>query len=221
MNDMKSDKDLLKLMDHFDGLTEENASQEFLEELKELNEVRDKLKKLPLEDSDLDTDKRFYSFLESEKKRSSAQSIIQWLWPYVALAASVVLILYIFLPKDLSERYEALASNTDKVGFVYALNNDRISADDYLWLLSLLESEKNPNIRITVIDLIEQQQEQLPASVAQLLKDEQIPTVQMALLNTIEKKYNPDMKGHLLAFNEREDLDQLVRQRIADILTEK
>ena len=217
---MKSDKDLLKVMDHFDGNVEGNASQEILEEVNELREVANALKNLPHEDPDPETDLQFYALLESKKKEFTSKSLRQ-LWPYVVLAASVALILYLFLPKELSEQYEALDTNSDKVGFIYGLNEEDIGKTEYLWLFSLLKTEENPNIRVTVIDLIEQQKDQLPPIIAQILADEDIPTVQMALLNTIDLNYNPEMKEHLLVFNDREDLDQLVKQRIADILNRK
>ena len=219
MNKKKSDKDLLKIMDHFDGTAKGDVSQELMEEVDELKEVAESLRELPIENSDIKTDQQFYSFLESKKKETTSKSL-RPLWPYVALVASLALILYLFLPKDLSEQYEALDTNSDKVGFIYDLNKEDIGKKEYLWLFSLLKTEENPNIRVTLIDLIEQQKEQLPPSIAQLLAYEDIPTVQMALLNTIDLNYSPEMKEHLLVFNDREDLDQLVKQRIADILNE-
>lgn len=221
MKKMESDNDLLKIMDHLDGFSRDQASKETLEEAADLKQLVEKLRALPTENSNPQTDKEFYTFLKTRKNRSNSTTITPRIWAYVALAASLALLVYLFLPKSLSERYQDLDSNVDKVGFIYTLNGENISDNDYLWLVSLLEREENPNIRVTLIDLIGQQPKRLPLSIADLLTDEEIPAVQMAILNNIDQSYNPDMKGQLLAFNNREDLDEMVRERIVDILSEK
>ena len=218
---MTSDEHLSKIMDQLDGISQDQPSEAFSEEVNEIKEVLEALKTLPDEDSDPQTDREFYSFIDTQKNKNSTSKLLRQWWPYVALAASLVLILYLFLPEKLAEQYAALETNSDKVGFIYHLNAKDISNEEYLWLISLLKSEDNPNIRVTLIDLIEQQKDQLPPFIAQILATEDIPAVQMALLNTIDLNYSPDMKESLLAFNDRDDLDQLVKQRIVDILKEK
>ena len=101
------------------------------------------------------------------------------------------------------------------------MNDEKLSREELLWLVSLLEFEEHPNIRVTLLDLLENQEAELPAQIALYLVKEGIPSVQMAFLNTLDEKYAPDMKAQLMAFHERKDLDPLVRKLIEVMLINK
>ncbi|MBT8178160.1 MAG: hypothetical protein HKP60_03425 [Eudoraea sp.] len=218
---MNADEHLLNLMRHIDGEAETGLDSTSMVEVKELKATVEGLKGLPLHMPDSATDHKIAAFLEGkEQKDTNPLKINQWL-TYVLVAASLAMLVYVFLPKKPGQRYDLIESNPDRISFIHQLNEEELSREDLLWLVSLLEQEEHPNIRVTILDLIESQGEVLPIELAQNLVKEGVPAVQMAFLNTLDQKYKPEMKDPLMAFNGREDLDPMVRKRIEDILINK
>ncbi|MBT8204635.1 MAG: hypothetical protein KJP14_02870 [Eudoraea sp.] len=218
---MNADEHLQNLMRHIDGEAETRLDPTSMAEVKELKAKVEALKDLPMHMPDSATDHKIAAFLEAkEQEEASPLKINQWL-PYVFAAASLAILVYVFLPEKSGQRYELIESNPDRISFIHQLNEEELSREDLLWLVSLLEHEEHPNIRVTILDLIESQGEDLPLELAQNLVREEVPAVQMAFLNTLDQKYEPEMKDPLMAFNGREDLDPMVRKRIEDILINK
>ena len=208
-------------MRHLDGETEASQDPATQAEVEELMSMVVALKSLPLYRPDTITDQKIYQLLEEKEPENLGQSkIIKWL-PYILVAASLAMLLYVFLPEKLAQRYDLLETNPDRISFIHDLNEQELSADELFWLVSLFEREEHPNIRVILLDLLENQGAELPTELTRYLVKEQTPAVQMAFLNTLDKKYAPEMKPELVAFNEREDLDPLVRECIEGILINK
>ena len=217
---MSADENLLNLMRHLDGEAETSPDTSTLTEVNELKDMVDALKGLPIFMPDSSTDHKIARFLEENEQAINPLKSNQWLL-YVLIAASLALLVYVLLPENLGQRYDLIESNPDRITFIHQLNNEDLNREELLWLVSLLEHEEHPNIRVTILDLIENQGEDIPLELTRYLLKEEIPAVQMAFLNTLDQKYEAEMRGPLMAFNSRGDLDPMVRKRIEGILINK
>ena len=218
---MNADEQLINLMRHLDGEAESSPDKDTLSEVNKLKNTVRALEELPLEEPDASTDENIMRFLDDKAQTAANPSKLnQWL-PYMLVAASLAMLLYVFLPKKLAQRYDLIETNPDRISFIHELNNQELNSKELLWLVSLLEIEEHPNIRVTLIDLIENQGMDSPVEFAGYLVNERTPAVQMAFLNTLDRQFTPEIRPQLIAFNERADLDPLVRDRIQGILINK
>ena len=218
---MKTNDHLLNIMRHLDGEIKTQPADSMKADIEELKNTLAALKALPWQEPDPATDIHIIDFIKDLKNRRNTTVFLTFWKPITLIAASLALTLYLALPAKLSERYNAISSNPEKISFIYALNETTIEQEELSWLLSLLDVEQHPNIRVTLIDLIENKGYKVPVEFTGHLVEEPVPAVQMAFLNVIEQQYASEMESNLLAFSAREDLDQEVRKRLTEILIEK
>ena len=217
MNDNQFDKEL---MDYVDGRTGKVIDGKVYEEGEALKEIVARLKKLPLHNLNPETDSRLYQFIEQKSSQTKQiPGLRRWL-PFIAAAASVFILIFVFTnKKSFQEEYRSLSSNPDKLNFIYDLNNQVLSSGDINWLKGELKSEINPNIKITIVDLLSNHKSKLDKGFFDNLQHENYPSVQMALLNTLETSKNIDYKPELISFLERNDLDHSVKLKVKDMLS--
>ena len=218
---MNTNDHLLNIMRHLDGEIKTQPADSMKADIEELKNTLAALKALPWQEPDPATDIHIIDFIKDLKNRRNTPVFLTFWKPITLIAASLALTLYLALPAKLSERYNAISSNPEKISFIYALNETTIEQEELSWLLSLLDVEQHPNIRVTLIDLIENKGYKVPVEFTGHLVEEPVPAVQMAFLNVIEQQYASEMESNLLAFSAREDLDQEVRKRLTEILIEK
>ena len=94
-----------------------------------------------------------------------------------------------------------------------------MSTKDIDWLKTELTDNISPNIKVTIVDLLTNYQSKLDIEFYNNLQYESIPSVQMALLNTLENSESDDFTNELVAFSQRSDLDNTVRQKAKQILS--
>ena len=217
---MKKDQFDKDIMDYIDGAKIELTNEGASEQAKQLQKMVSDLKDIPLQDVNEIVDDRFYQFIEEKNKTvKSVFTLKQWL-PYIMVAASVVILLLVFTNyKDFEEDYRTLNSNPEKLSFIYNLNEKQLRTVDIDWLKAELINEISPNIKVTIVDLLSNYQFQLDNEFYNNLHYESIPSVQMAILNTLENSEGNDFTNELLAFSQRRDLDNTVRQKVKQILT--
>ena len=157
--------------------------------------------------------------MKKVKNVKSVLTLKRWL-PYVMAAASVMVLFFVFNNnKGFENDYRALNSNPEKLSFIYNLNEQQLSTEDIDWLKAELTNDINPNIKVTIVDLLANYQSKLDNEFYNNLQYESIPSVQMALLNTLENSESDDFTNELLAFSQRRDLDNTVRQKVKQILS--
>ena len=208
-----------ELMDYLDGLSSD-ATKEVAIQGNALKKIISDLKDIPLENINPETDKRVYQFIEYKIAQSNRLSKIKNWIPYVAAAASILLILFIVpTKKSLQNDYLKLSSNPDKVSFIYKLNDQVLSIKDINWLQEELKTESNPNIKVTIIDLLSKHSSKLEKRFFDHLQYENLPTVQMALLSILEGSQKIDFQSELRKFMQKKDLDNAVKLKVNDILS--
>jgi hypothetical protein len=138
----------------------------------------------------------------------------------VAVAASLIILFYAFLYKGETQKdYQLLDSNFDKLSFIYDLNKRQLSKDEIVWLEEELKTNVHPNIKVTIVDLLNNYHSLLDGDFVKCLHKENTPSVQMAVLNTLENLNNIDFYGELLAFSKRSDLDITVKSKALELLS--
>jgi hypothetical protein len=217
---MNKDENLLKLMQQVDGSVNHKDDLIDTREVEDLKKILSKLKALPLASPDAITDQQISKFIRQNKQAHTNVIKSKW-WPWVLMAASIVLVIYLLLPEKLSKQYASIGTNPEKIGFLYGLNKEELNKEELTWLVSLLDDEDHPNIRVILIDLIGRKGYAFPKEFSACLVNENVPTVQLALLNSINKNNKPEIKEKLLAFNKRNDLDPMVQKRVQEILSQK
>lgn len=209
-----------ELMDYVEGVSKNATNEKIRIQGEELKDIIICLKEIPLEIVSSETDERMYKFIENR----SAQlipviNLKRWVPIFTAAASIIILLLVFYSNKSFKDDYQKLSSNPDKLSFIYDMNNLVLSSADIDWLKEELKNEKNPNIKVTIIDLLSKDRSKLDKDVFNNLQYESIPTVQMALLNTLEASENIIFTTELLSFSQRNDLDASVEQKIKDILS--
>lgn len=225
---MKNKNSEYKIMKYLDGGTNEITNEEILSEVKQIKEILADFNELPLLEVDKKTDYRFYKFTEdiklcvtSQSKSNDFNNYKIWL-PYSIAAACLTILFFIMMnSKNLQEEYGSLNTNTDKLSFIYDLNKEDLSLSDVEWLNQVLSIEKNPNIKITIIDVLDNYIRELNTDFIEQLNDEYIPSVQLAMLNIIEDLDNSYKSNSLLAFTNRNDLDAIILKKAKDILSNR
>ncbi len=211
------------IMEYLEGKHPVNMDESMTREAEELARIQMQIKDLPLEFLKPETDRGFYDYLEEIRDQKKVRNLLPSnLWPFVLAAASLAILIYFFYPKSIAVQYEKLTSNTDKINFIYALNKkQQLSAIETDWLRNVLNEESNPNVKVTLLDLIENRSYPMAESLSVQLLNEDIPSVQMAVLNTLEKSTNTIIKNNLAQFQERDDLEAMVRIRTKELINLK
>ncbi|WP_445381576.1 hypothetical protein [Robiginitalea sp. IMCC43444] len=163
---------------------------------------------------------RFYKFLEKTEIQNRKP-----LWnkrkyiAAIAMAASLLLAVFLWFGKDekLKETYASLENNADRLAFIYSLNSRELKPSEVHWLEGLLQGERQPNIKITLIDLLDQNRHKLSRQFAAELRQSRIPTVQMALLHVLEQIEEPFSREAIRDFSSRQDLDVSVAERASEV----
>jgi hypothetical protein len=218
---MKEDQLDKEIMDYLDGVSNKPVNEEVSEQGEELKQILSELKGIPHEKVSPATDAKFYTFLEEKNTYSKPIIKFKAWWPYLTAAASIIILFFMFTNSinGFEYDYRKLLSNPDRLGFIYELNKQQLSSEDISWLKSELKNEINPNIKVTIVDLLANYQSKLDNEFYNSLQSESIPSVQMALLNSLESSEHIDFVNELLVFNQRKDLDKTVRQKVKNILS--
>ncbi|WP_297798273.1 hypothetical protein [uncultured Eudoraea sp.] len=216
MNEDQFDKEM---MDYIDGVSKKAIDNEhFKEEAKELRQLLSDLKDIPLKKVETNIDEEFKRRIV--KKTSKKQRSVRRIWPYFAAAASILIVFFIFIrDRSFESDYQKLKTNTDKLGFIYNLNQEQLSSNDINWLKNEIKNENNPNIKVTILDLLSNYESKLDKEFFNALEVETTPTVLMALLNIVENSNHVEYEEELLALSERKGLDITVRQKADEILS--
>lgn len=218
---MKEDHYDKEIMDYLDGVSKKAMDNKNLkEEAIELRQLLSDLKAIPL--------KKVDSSIDEEIKRSITRGtnkrhhIIRKIWPYLAAAASIA-IFFLILIRDTSfeSGYQKIQTNPNKLSFIYNLNQEELSAKDINWLKREIQNESNPNIKVSIIDLLANYQSKLDEDFFNTIGTESTPTVLMALLNMLESSNHTAYKEELLAISGRKGLDITVRQKADEILSKQ
>lgn len=217
---MKEEAFEKEIMDFVDGQIEQISNKEAAQIGHDLKHIMSDLKSLPLENIHSSTDKKINDFIQGiDKKKHPIIKLKKW-WPLLAAAASIALLISVFNSGDkLRNDYQLLVSNPDKLTFIYGLYEKKLTSSDIAWLNKALKNEMNPNIKVTIVDLLNNYQYRLDADFIQQLENESTPSVQMALLNTLEEIQYDDLNNNLLAFTKRNDLDNMVWSKAKEILS--
>lgn len=221
---MKQQDEELRLMDYLEGEHPVKFDKSLINEAEKLAQIQEQVQALPLASVNPETDREFYAFLgEIRDPKKESNITLRRLWPFVLAAASLAFLIYIFYPKSLASHYAELTSNSDKINFIYALNNkQQLSVIEIDWLKYVLRKESNPNVKVVLLDLIENRSYlQLTENLSEELLNEDIPSVQMAVLNTLEYGTNSVVKNNLRQFQERDDLESMVRNRTQELINLK
>ncbi len=217
---MKENQNDKELMNYIDEVSNNLANEKLRSQGDELKTIVAGLKDLPLNTISPETDKRLYQFIEDKSdQHKPVINLKRWI-PLFTVAASIILFLFVFNTKEnFKEDYQKLISNPDKLSFIYNLNNQKLSSTDINWLKEELRKENNPNIKVTIIDLLSNDRSKLNKDFYNNLQYESIPTVQMAFLNSLEASENINFKSELLSFLQRNDLDTSVKLKAKIILS--
>ncbi len=221
---MKTDKEILKLMDHLDELVVQEPDEQTIEEVKALRLPLELLKELPFTEVPRTTDTRLNKFIANVEKASVVGKTrnIRSFVIISAIAACLLLLLWLkpFNNNSVMGDYTSLASNPDKLSFVYDLNSKSLSKNDVFDLKLLLAKEQNPNIQIAMIDLLENYTPQFFDSDELLtnLNQSEIPTVQMAMLNALELTDFSNVTEGLHQYKSSKALDETVNNKIEELL---
>jgi len=217
MTDDQIDKEI---MDYLDGNSTILSNKYALDQANELVYLLSELSQQPLRDVASSTDKKVYDFIK--RKRTNPEKVFRirnW-FPHVAVAASLIILFYAFLYKGETQKdYQLLDSNFDKLSFIYDLNKRQLSKDEIVWLEEELKTNVHPNIKVTIVDLLNNYHSLLDGDFVKCLHKENTPSVQMAVLNTLENLNNIDFYGELLAFSKRSDLDITVKSKALELLS--
>jgi hypothetical protein len=218
---MKEDEFDKEIMDYLDGISESAINNQNLKEQAiELEQMLSELKELPLERVDPIIDRKMQQFIE--KNSTKNQFVVRRLWPYIAASAIIIIMLFIFSGDTSFEKsYQKIKTNPDKLSFIYNLNNEKLSDSDIDWLQTELKKDINPNLKITIIDLLANYQLKLDKDFFNALEFESIPSVQMALLNIFESSKHIDLSRELINVSSRQDLDITVKQKANEILSKQ
>ncbi len=217
---MKENQKDKELMDYVDGLSNKLTDEKSCIQGDELKNLVASLKDLPRYTISPETDKRIYQFIEDKSTQHKPVVNLKIWAPLFAVAASIIFFLFVFNNNiNFKEDYQKLNSNVDKLSFIYNLNNHELSSIDINWLKEELRNENNPNIKVTIIDLLSNDRSKLDKDFFNTLHYETIPTVQMALLNSLESAKHINFTSELLAFSQRSNLDISVKQKAENILS--
>jgi hypothetical protein len=221
MKDEQSDK---AIMDYLDGISKEISNQKAFQHAGELKQLLSELQELPLGKVHPTTDAKVYEFIENLETTMNTESKSRLkLDPkilYLTIAASIALLFYVFMDNNgFEDQYRLLPSNPERLGFIYDLNNEQLASEDIKWLKAELKKETHPNIKVTIVDLLNNYPSKIDNDFLNALQKEPIPSVQMAFLDALENSVNPDFSNELVVFSQRKDLDNTVRLKVAHILS--
>jgi len=217
---MKEDQFDKDIMDYIDGVKMELSNEDAYGLAKQLQKMVSDLTEIPLQKVSQETDDRFYRFIDEKSTNVKSFLTLKRWFPYVMAAASLMVLFFVLNNNQSFENdYKALNSNPDKLSFIYNLNEQQLRAKDIDWLKAEIINEISPNIKITLVDLLANYQSKLDAKFYNNLQYESIPSVQMAILNTLESSESNGFTNELLAFSLRRDLDNTVRQKVEQILS--
>jgi hypothetical protein len=221
---MKTDKDFLKIMDHVDGYEMKYVDADLQDEIISLKRRASGLQNFPLEEVPAVADERFQNFIDSVSvpDKTNWTNRFRPVMIISAIAAGLALLL-IFNPfqnKEVLKSYSALKSNPDKLTYVYALNAEKLSKKEISELKLLLMNEQNPNIKIAILDLLENYTPQYvdPMELFLNLNKSSTPSVQMAMLNTMEATDITAIRNNLDHFRGTVDLEETVKNKIQEML---
>jgi hypothetical protein len=221
---MKTEQELLKIMDHVDGYVMKEAESDLKEEIKSLKQCASGIKDLPYEKVSEKTDERFQKFMESisDPSKTNTSRGLRTISIITAFAAGLALFL-IFNPfqnKEILADFNAMKSNPDKLSFVYELTSEKLREGEIEEVKLLLANEENPNIKVALLDLLENytpdhvKSEELFLN----LNRSSTPSVQMAMLNAMEATDISDIRSDLDAFRNTVGLEETVKNRILQLL---
>ncbi len=217
---MKEDKFDKQLMDYLENAdSEEIIDKEVIAQAEQIKMLLSSLKQVPNKKVSLETDERFYKLLEEKQTQAKKRThLIKW-WPYAAIAASIAILFFVFKTNNnLQDNYNELASNPDKLTFIYNLYNRELKMKDIVWLNTVLKEEANPNIKVLIVDLLTNYQPQLNSNFFNTLHSANNPSVQMAILNVFETSGSTDYSTILRAFSQKSDLDRTVKLKATNLL---
>ncbi len=206
------------IMNYLDGISNANSIDSKLKkEAEDLQQLLNELRDLPMQEPDDSADERIQQLMERSTSKRSIN--IKKLWPLIAVAASIVFVFFsLNWGKSYESRYNEFQTNPEKLAFIYELNNSDLDADDIDWLKREMKADISPNIKVTIVDLLTNYQSKLDKEFFANLNTESIPTVQMALLNSVETSTHIDFTEELIVISERQDLEETVQQKIEQII---
>ncbi|MBT8182595.1 MAG: hypothetical protein KJO53_13515 [Eudoraea sp.] len=218
---MKEDHYAKEIMDYLDGVSKKAMDNKNLkEEAIELRQLLSDFKAIPLKKVDSSIDEEIKRSIT--RRTNKRHHIIRKIWPYLAAAASIAIFFLIFIRDTSFESgYQKIQTNPNKLSFIYNLNQEELSAKDINWLKREIQNESNPNIKVSIIDLLANYQSKLDEDFFNTIGTESTPTVLMALLNMLESSNHTAYKEELLAISGRKGLDITVRQKADEILSKQ
>ncbi|AXT20445.1 hypothetical protein D7030_04810 [Flavobacteriaceae bacterium AU392] len=203
------------IMDYLDGVISDLNDKKIFEEAKKVKNTISEIKTMSVMQVNSEVDSKLYKFIEEKQKRASKKN--RTITYATAIAAIVLIFFKISNYNNLESNYLKLNSNTDKLAFIYNLNNKSLENKDIKWLEDELKIEKNPNIKIVIIDILNNYSTELDSGFFELLQIEKTPTVQMALLNTLQY-IEEDLSDKLINFSKQNNLQPTVRNRTQKII---
>ena len=228
---MKERAPELKIMDYLDHDLDTGMSVDELAMANELKNQVQHIRQLPLTVVPDTTDKQFEYWLASiptEKriKKNSRKIYLKYLKAIAAAACLFVLfrlalivnpVGYISSPNSKSIDRHTLESNPHRLAYVYQMKDEELSDGRIEWLISLLVDDPSPNVRIVALDVLSNHAVSLqPHHIAALVREE-VPAVQMAWLEVINKTQLENKLEVLALFSSREDLEPMVLNKITQL----
>lgn len=223
---MKTEKELLTIMDHLDGSVMKEAENDLNEEILALKKCASGIRDLPYEKVSAESDERFQQFMDSISDRSNANKTIRFsaITIISAIAAGFALFL-IFSPfqnKEILTGFNSLNTNPDKLSFVYELSSEKLNDRDIEDVKSLLAQETNPNIKVAILDLLENYTPEYvgPEELFLNLNSSPTPSVQMAMLNAMQSTDISEIQYDLDQFLNSKGLEETVKNKIREMLND-
>jgi hypothetical protein len=221
---MKTEKELLQIMDHLDGHALKETENDFQEEIQALKNCASGMKILPYDQVSAESDKRFQEFMASISVPSKTNKAVRLrtisIISAIAAGLALLLIFYPFQNMDILEDFRALSTNPDKLSFVYELTSEKLSNEDIEDVKSLLAIEPNPNIKVSILDLLDNYTPEYvgPEELFLNLNSSRTPSVQMAMLNSMEATDISRIQSDLDQFLRTEGLEETVTNKIQEML---
>lgn len=214
-----------QIMNFLDEGLEDFQNENIKSEAFELKQLTVELIQLPPIVLSTDQQLRFKEMIDKDRTQNQHPSVRfrSIIVPAMALAALVLLFFVIsgVFDTKLVDEYTDLEKNTDKLNYVYALNNKKLSIAEIDDLSFLLNKETHPNLKVAILDVLSTYPDahQNPEGLIKDLTGSRFPTVQMAILDLLESLDYTEYKDELYSFSRNDDLDKTVGQKIASLLS--
>lgn len=213
------DKQAIELLNYIENKDVPQLDPDLLNEADSLRELAQDLKKVNALRVDETVDQHIWN-LSGFAVEKDRQVRLRKLLPYAAIAAVLLLILNLVIqPKSLDQAYNNLSSNPEKLGFIHKLNQNSMDKNELFWLQDQLLKEDNPNIRVAIVDILNSASVEPETEVFEILAYEEIPAVQMAILEYAQPYAASLARSALLSLAERPNLEPTVSQKVNEILS--